>query len=217
MRPEEQKDYVPALPVGSASLYDTVLRWTFPEQRIREAVIGALGPHWGDLILDVGCGTGSLLAMIAATEPDATLVGIDASANMLEVARSKLRRVPRSTFVRMKASRLDFSNGTFDKAVSTLVFHHLQEEEKAVALCEIHRVLKPGGLLVLADFARPATSFMRLPFFLIQFLDGFSNTRAHVRGRLPALISGAGFTMLRENAIHNTLFGTVRIYSAFRP
>lgn len=213
----EKKDYVSALPVGSASLYDAVLRWTFPEQRIREAVIDALVPHWGDLILDVGCGTGSLLAMIAAKEADATLVGIDPSANMLEVAKGKLHEVWRSTLLEMKAARLDFSNGTFDKAVSTLVFHHLQEEEKAVALCEIHRVLKPGGLLVLADFARPATPIMRLLFCLIQSLDGFDNTRAHVQGRLPSLISGAGFTMLRENGIHNTLFGTVRIYSAFRP
>lgn len=147
MSPESKKDYVPALPGGSASLYDAVLRWTFPEQRIRRAVLNVLSPHWGDLILDIGCGTGSLLAMIAANEPDATLIGIDVSTSMLEAAKNKLLTTQRSTLLKMEASRLDFSSDTFDKVVSTLMFHHLSEEEKTVTLCEIHRVLKPGALL----------------------------------------------------------------------
>lgn len=213
---ESPRNYVPALPFGSGRLYDVILHWTFPEDRIRRAVVEALATHSGDKVLDVGCGTGSFLAMLAEIEPDLRLVGVDPSQEMLEIARKKIS-LRSLELLEMKASQLHFPDMTFDRVVSSLVFHHLDEEEKALALCEIHRVLRPGGELVLADFAAPANLAMRVLFNLIRIVDGFPNTRAHLEGRLPTLISGAGFTMVRQNSLYNTLFGTVRIYSAFRP
>jgi SAM-dependent methyltransferase len=100
----------------------------------------------GTRVLDVGCGTGSL-AVVLAEQYACRVWGVDASAEMLDVARAK---VPAGVGLKLgSAEKLPFKDGWFERAVATLAVH-LWDRPRAFA--EIHRVLAPGGRFALASF-----------------------------------------------------------------
>ncbi|MBA2497880.1 MAG: class I SAM-dependent methyltransferase [Acidimicrobiia bacterium] len=104
----------------------------------------------GAEVLEVGCGNGLLLGMIAARYPDATLVGTDWSPDM--VALTADRQVPGSTVQREDVRALSFADGRFAAVVSErCLVNLLDPEEQDQALVELHRVLAPGGHLVLIE------------------------------------------------------------------
>jgi ubiquinone/menaquinone biosynthesis C-methylase UbiE len=101
-------------------------------------------------VLDVGCGTGRLAALLAERH-GCKVWGVDVSAEMLAVARE---RVPRGVGLkRAAAESLPFRDGTFERAVMTLVVHHL---DRPRAFVELARVLEPGGRLALLTFDPPS-------------------------------------------------------------
>jgi len=112
--------------------------------------LGPLAP--GDAILDIGCGAGvdSLVAARLAGE-DGRVTGIDATPAMIERARAHRARLGLAnvTFQVSEAEALPFPDATFDAVISNGVFNLTLDKEKA--LQETHRVMKPGGRLLLAD------------------------------------------------------------------
>ena len=95
-------------------------------------------------ILDVGCGTGNLLAAAASAFPRARLVGIDPSATLLAKARARSEPA-RVDFINGVAERLPFSAASFDCTLSLLV---LQEfSDRSGVLGEMHRVTRSGGVV----------------------------------------------------------------------
>jgi ubiquinone/menaquinone biosynthesis C-methylase UbiE len=112
-------------------------------------------------ILDVGCGTGSLLRVAQARFPSARLTGVDASEGMIAVAAASLGEVE---LQRAAAERLPFAAGMFDLVLSTNSFHHWDDQVEGIA--EIGRVLVSGGHVVVADpfaigWLRPYASLIR--------------------------------------------------------
>ena len=103
-----------------------------------------------DRVLDVGCGTGALLAALAEAAPPAgvRLAGIDPSSEMLAVARGKL--APTVELRLAWAEEIPYGAATFDVVVSCSVFHYLRQP--MAALREMARVLAPGGRLVITDW-----------------------------------------------------------------
>ena len=100
-------------------------------------------------VLDVGCGTGALLRLLATRLPaEAELVGVDPAAAMLEAARATSDH-PRVRFERAPAEHLPFPDASFDLVVSTVSFHHW--DDRIAGLREVARVLRPDGRLVLAE------------------------------------------------------------------
>lgn len=99
-------------------------------------------------ILDVGCGTGRLLAAAACVFPDAALAGVDVSRAMLSVART-VRLAGDAVLVQAAVEQLPFGDCSFDLVVSTISFRHWPDQR--AGMCEIHRVLTPGAHLILAD------------------------------------------------------------------
>ena len=105
----------------------------------------------------------------------------------------------------------------FDRAVSSLFFHHLSWEVKERTAQELFRVLKPGAELHVADWGLATSVVMRGLFMFIQLLDGFKNTQDNVSGRLIALFAEAGFVEVSQRQTFGTAFGTMALYSAYKP
>jgi ubiquinone/menaquinone biosynthesis C-methylase UbiE len=100
-------------------------------------------------ILDIGCGTGQLLRRTARRFPQAHMTGIDASEDMVRVAQALVPEGALLRFVHAVAEQMPFDDGAFDVVVTTLSFHHW--EDQPMALREVRRVLSPGGTFALVD------------------------------------------------------------------
>jgi cyclopropane fatty-acyl-phospholipid synthase-like methyltransferase len=104
-------------------------------------------------VLDIGCGTGALAVLAKRRFPDVDVVGLDPDPRALERARRKARRA--AVHVRFDcgfADALDYPDASFDRVLSSFMFHHLPRAEKEATLRAVRRVLKPGGSLHLLDF-----------------------------------------------------------------
>ena len=105
----------------------------------------------GHRVLDVGCGAGDdVLALAELVGPEGRVVGVDASAAMVDEAarRAEGRGLP-VAFRVGDAHRLPFADGSFDAARADRTFQHLADPERALA--ELVRVTTPGGAVVVAD------------------------------------------------------------------
>ncbi|MCJ7525171.1 MAG: methyltransferase domain-containing protein [Candidatus Aminicenantes bacterium] len=102
----------------------------------------------GDRVLDAGCGSGRLIPVVCdQIGLDGSLVELDFACGMIEINRSK-PHPGNVTFVMADAHSLPLPDNDFDKVIALALLPHL--DDKAIALKEFHRVLKPGGLLVIA-------------------------------------------------------------------
>jgi ubiquinone/menaquinone biosynthesis C-methylase UbiE len=111
----------------------------------RPAMLALAGDVAGRRILDAGCGSGPLLAVLR--DRGAIVTGFDKSAGMLELARRRLGDDADLT-VAVLGSPLPFPDDTFDDVTASLVLHYL--EDWGPALAELRRVLKPGGRLIVS-------------------------------------------------------------------
>ena len=103
-------------------------------------------------LLDVACGTGRLLSMLGAALPtEAKLFGVDLSPHYIARAREVLPRDLDVSLVCDNAEKLPFLADSFDAATSVYLLHEVPAEVRARVLREIHRVVRPGGLVVIAD------------------------------------------------------------------
>jgi tRNA (cmo5U34)-methyltransferase len=119
--------------------------------RLQDQVAEATEGVAADRILDLGTGTGETAMRVLARHPGARLVGVDASADMLDHAR---RALPGA---RLMVRRLEdpLPDGPFDLVVSALAVHHLDGPGKAGLFRRVAAVLRPGGRFVLADVVVP--------------------------------------------------------------
>jgi SAM-dependent methyltransferase len=125
--------------------------------------VAALDLRPADEVLELGCGPGHAVAMMAEQVRHGTVHGIDPSATMLAQARARSRRAVRGGRIRLyraKVEQLPFANASMDKilAVNVAYFWH----EPAVALSEIRRVLRPAGILSI--YVSDASAMCRWPF-----------------------------------------------------
>jgi arsenite methyltransferase len=120
----------------------------FDEQR--RITLDALSLGDGERILDVGVGTGHMaFDMAKATIGHNEIVGIDISDDMLNTCRDRCTDLPNVSFEMADLYDLPFNEESFDVVLSVQVFEYLEDVQ--TALLELHRVLKPGGRLVLRD------------------------------------------------------------------
>lgn len=206
--------YIPALRYESLTrFYDRVLRATLKEDRFKRLLVEQAALRANHRVLDVGCGTATLTILLKQACPEADVTGIDGDAKVLDLARAKIESAALDiALTHGLASQAPYPSGSFDRIVSSLVFHHLTTEEKRRTLTRMRELLVPGGEVHIADWGKAQDPVMRVAFLAIQLLDGFATTTDNVRGLLPTFMTDAGFRDVEETHSEMTVFGTLSLY-----
>lgn len=219
-RPEAAASFTPALGHRALTpLYDAAIALLTRETVWRSALVEAIALKDGERLLDVGCGTGSLIVRLAAGAPGADVHGVDPDADVLRRAHGKALSAGAKVALHEGFLTEAFVNrhGAFDVIVSSLVFHQVPPEGKRDILSMMHRALNPAGRLVIADYGLQRTPLMRAFFrATVQALDGVADTQPNADGVLPALISSIGYSDVRETRVIPTATGSISILSARR-
>ncbi|MBE9065622.1 methyltransferase domain-containing protein [Leptolyngbya cf. ectocarpi LEGE 11479] len=152
-----------------APFYDR--RWSSYIDSTIQATISRLTINPHEHVLDLGCGTGTLIQQLMHLTPTAIFYGLDTSVEMLNVAKQKL---PNSVELWLgSADELPFPDESFDVVVSTNAFHYLRNPSQVIQ--EVKRVLTPEGRLVITDWCHDYWTCRICDFFLRLF------NRAHFR------------------------------------
>jgi demethylmenaquinone methyltransferase/2-methoxy-6-polyprenyl-1,4-benzoquinol methylase len=182
---------------------------------IKEAVAAEIpqGTH----VLEIGCGTGELAAMMV--DRGASVDAFDASPAMVSFVRERIAEQgldKRLTVRHMGVDGMDSLPAShYDAVVSTLVFSELTADERGYALKHTARVLKPGGQLVIADevvprsaMARILQSVVRAPMLALTYLVSRASTRP-IKD-LAGELAEAGFRIRKEDRSHGDAFALVK-------
>lgn len=178
-------------------------------------------------VLDVACGTADFTIAIARKLPEGSRVqGIDLSEEMMKVGREKIARAGvEATLSQGDCEALDFAEGTFDRvSVGFGVRNFVQLEQ---SLREMHRVLRPGGKLVVLELSLPGNPVVRWAYklYFLKILPVVGGWLSGERGaydylpasvlRFPAperfvqMMRESGFSTVRHRAF---TFGICRMY-----
>jgi ubiquinone/menaquinone biosynthesis C-methylase UbiE len=153
----------------------------------------------GSRVLEIGCGTGNLMPKVKQAQPGARLTGIDPDPRALARARRKARRASGVSFDQGYAQELPYADGSFDRVLSSMMLHHLDDDVKAAAVAEAFRVLRPGGSMHVVD------------------IIGHHGAAAHDGSVISGLLRSSGFEVAELGSRRLRLVGPVSFYRGVRP
>lgn len=210
--------YIPALRFRFLTpVYDATIAYATREATFKRRVLERAAIRDGERVLDLACGTGTLAIQVAERLPAADVTGVDGDPEILQRARSKAERAGAKVgFDEGLSTELPYEDASFDVVLSTLFFHHLTDSAKRRTAEQVHRVLRPGGRLVVGDLGRPQDPLMRLAVLFVQLGDGFASTRANVAGRLPSILAEGEFSNVEVTDRFRTPIGTIDVITARR-
>ena len=137
----------------------------------RKVVFDTIGKK--DNVLDLCTGTATNAIAIAKKNPNAKIVGVDLSKDMLVVAREKVNKenLANVRLYRMDATQMNFKDESFDKVLLSLVLHEPDEELAKKIIKEAMRVMKPDGELVVTEWERSDNFIKKILFIPIEILE----------------------------------------------
>lgn len=146
-----------------------------------------------DNVLDVGCGTGPVIELLAKKYPEKHFVGLDITPAMIEVAQSK--GLSNADFLVGDAENLPFGDESFDAVLCSNSFHHYPNP--GAFLRKAYRVLRPGGKLILRDYTSNDVVVWLMNTFEMPLarLVGHGDVRILKMGEYRKLVEAAGFAI----------------------
>jgi ubiquinone/menaquinone biosynthesis C-methylase UbiE len=154
----------------------------------------------GARVLEIGCGTGNIMQRLKRAQPGAQLTGMDPDPRALARAGRKFGNAAGIRFDRGYAQEVPYADESFDRVLSSMMLHHLDDDMKAAAVAEAFRVLRPGGGMHVVDIVGP------------------HGASAHDASVIPALLRTSGFESVAELGSRRLRFvGSVRFYRGIRP
>ncbi|MBI4518090.1 MAG: class I SAM-dependent methyltransferase [Deltaproteobacteria bacterium] len=202
--------------------YDTGIRWLSLGRVTRlyaaaadAAVAGLSSPR----VLELGCGTGNLT--LALRQRGATVLGIDHNPEMLAVAQQKLGTDGAVELREMAAVEIAdrLPAGGFDVVAAALLFSELPADERRYLLRAVHRLLRPGGRLVIADEVRPERIWQRAVYRLLRWPVAvvtylLTQTSTWAVADLKQLVAESGYHLQAET---RWALGSMALVVAQRP
>lgn len=200
-----------------SDLSNRLFCWASPERAYVAEILKLLALKSGDRLLDVGCGSGDLLAAAAGREPGALLFGVDPNEDALELASHKIPGTLRAVELHQGlGENLPFDDETMDVVTATRLFGRLEARGRREIIEECLRVLRPGGRLLVADWVEQPEGIEALvtyPWRLVQsvvFPGAGTPTIAEA-------VEIAGFHAPETRIRFRTVVGVMEILEAFKP
>src|SRR5215469_721697 len=210
--PQIQHAYLPA--AGSdllLPLYDPLVKLLGAE-RARRKLFEQASVQAHHRVLDIGCGTGTFAVAIKTWMPSVEVVGLDPDPKALARSRRKARRAGVAIrFDQGFADALPYSDGSFDRVFSSLMFHHLPQDAKLATMREVRRVLRPGGALHLLDFEEEGPHSHNP---LARWLHASERMRGNNREQILNWMSEAGLVEARIVDADQPIFGKIAYFAA---
>jgi ubiquinone/menaquinone biosynthesis C-methylase UbiE len=209
-----QHDYIPA--AGRDALlpgYDLLTR-LLGMNRVYDTLVAQAELGAGLRVLEIGCGTGNVTTRVKRAEPGVDVVGTDPDPLALARAERKTRGMTGIRFERAYAQALPFADGEFDRVLSSMMLHHLDDDVKAGAADEIHRVVRPGGTLHIVDIGGPMTVHHGLA---ARWMKDNPHAAGNLGDAIPRLLRSVGFECTEVGTRRHRLIGQLTFYRATRP
>lgn len=195
-------------------LYDPIVK-LLGGDKARKTLLDQAALRPDHRVLDIGCGTGSLVMLIKQLHPDVDTVGLDPDPKALARAKRKAERADVSIQLDQGFSdELPYSSASFDRVFSSFMFHHLPDDEKEKTPREIRRVLKPGGSLHMVDFQGPKSGAHG---GLAGWLHSSHRLKDNSEDRILSLMSDAELVHPKTVSHGSMLFLRTAYYQASAP
>jgi SAM-dependent methyltransferase len=192
-------DYLPAAGLDFLlPCYDLLTR-VLGMRPVYDALVAQAELFDGAKVLEIGCGTGNLTTKVNRTQPAALLTGIDPDPRALARARRKNRNTAGVNFDQGYAQQLPYADGSFDRVLSSMMLHHLDDDVKAAAIGEAFRVLRPGGSIHVVD------------------VTGQHGAAARDGSAIQGLLGSSGFESAELGSRRLRLVGPVSFIRGVRP
>lgn len=207
-------DYLPA--AGRDALlpcYDLLTR-LLGINKVHEALVAQAELTEGMRILEIGCGTGNLTITAKRAHPGTEVIGSDPDPLALNRAERKVRGSNGIRFERGYAQKLPYADAEFDRVLSSMMLHHLDDDVKADAAAEVFRVLRPGGRLHLVDIGGGMSANDGL---VARLMMHNRHAAGNLGDAIPRLFRAAGFECTEVAAQRHRFIGRLTYYRATRP
>jgi len=175
------------------------------EKRYRLEAVKMLRARAGETLVEIGCGTGVMLAIASRLYPGTRLVGVDISPRMLEILQNK---VLGCRAVLADAADLPIEDGFADHVLVAYALTIISDPEGAVK--EIYRILKPGGTVAVLDSCRPTSLPLNLVFPMANLISstvGYTRMDRDIEKLLMRYFEQIGYHSYCGGFVFSSLMG----------
>ncbi|WP_211768232.1 class I SAM-dependent methyltransferase [Kutzneria sp. CA-103260] len=212
--PNTEPDYLPAAGRDAFLPFYDLFTGLLGAAAVHRTLISQAALADGQRVLEIGCGTGNLSVRLKRANPAVEVVGSDPDPRALAIAQRKARNLDGIRFERGYSQKLPYADGSFDRVLSALMLHHLDQDTKIATAGEVARVLRPGGRLHLVDFTGEAHGAHG---FLSRNMMKSGHLGDNAGDAVPKLFGAAGLDCERVATRRHPVLGAVGYYRAVRP